>query len=499
MGSAVGSTWLRWLTLAALATVAPRALAAGPLGPNDAPITTSAYRVDLTQGAVLAGTRVLGLAGAYVAIAEGVDGSSQNPAAPAVRLPYSYDSFDYDLGLGITFPSSISGSDFFNTGQRTSLRSDQEDFAFLTVAGHVQTGNWGFGLSLEAQRYRLTRIDDGGTGLQADRVFALFGGARVQLARRFYEGQLVVGVGSRGTGLVIENENPAPGQSGELFSTDGAALELGMLWAPHDQPFRVGAALRSEVLTGEPSSDVANVSNGDRVIGDPTSADAFYLPEKIKLPWDINVGVAIQLGPRPMNPRWHNPNRVLEAYERHVARRARAQQRPAEQPPPEDAASAGEDGALVAELRLEENVEQQRREGEVRSRLKARYEAMRRFYVLVSGSVLVTGPVENGVGVESFLQRRVDRSGEVATFSPRLGVETEVIPHWLKVRGGSYREPTRFRRGAPRLHGTLGFDLKLFPWTVFGLFEDGTQWRVSSALDGARHYFGWGLSLGVWR
>ncbi len=479
--------------------------AAGPLGPNDSPLTTSQYRVDLTQGVVLAGSRVLGMAGAYVAIAEGVDGSSQNPAAPAVRLPYSFDHFDYDLGLGLTFPGAISGTDFYNSGQRTALRSDQTGFAFITVAGHIQDGNWGFGISLDFQRYRLTRIDDASSGLQLDEVFALFGGARIQIARRFFDGQLVVGAGSRGTGLLVQNENPAPGQPAELFNATGAALELGTLWAPHNQRFRVGAAVRSEVLTGEPSSDAANTTNGDRVIGDPTSAEAFYLPEKVTLPWDLNVGVAIQLGPRPLNPRWVDPSRTLEAFERHLAWRDRERERRREyavararlERQDETTAAAAADATNGTEEAMDELALERRRDA-VRRKLRARYEAMRRFYILVSGSVLVTGPVKNGVGVESFLQRRVDRSGEDVTVSPRLGIESEIVPHWLKVRGGGYGEPTRFERGSPRLHGTLGFDLKLFPWTVFGLFEDGTQWRVSSAIDGAKRYFGWGVSAGVW-
>ncbi|MFO0570549.1 MAG: hypothetical protein U0263_33230 [Polyangiaceae bacterium] len=119
----------------------------------------------------------------------------------------------------------------------------------------------------------------------------------------------------------------------------------------------------------------------------------------------------------------------------------------------------------------------------------------------MSSSLLVTGPVKDAVGVESFIERRVQRSGQKATFTPRLGVESEVVPRWLKLRAGSYGEPTRFSsRGArARLHGTVGFEQKLFPWTVFGLFDDGTEWRLSGALDGARRYLSWGVSLGVWR
>ena len=48
--------------------------AAGPIGVDGEAITTSEYTIDLHRGPVLAGTRVVGLAGGYVAIAEGVAG-----------------------------------------------------------------------------------------------------------------------------------------------------------------------------------------------------------------------------------------------------------------------------------------------------------------------------------------------------------------------------------------------------------------------------------------
>ncbi|HEY2405809.1 MAG TPA: hypothetical protein VGI10_07395, partial [Polyangiaceae bacterium] len=93
---------------------------------DGATITTSRYTIDLYQGPVLAGTRVIGLGGAFVAIGEGVDGNSQNPAAPAVRTPESNSHIDYDLGFGLTFPATLKNSDFFNSGRRTNLASTSQ-------------------------------------------------------------------------------------------------------------------------------------------------------------------------------------------------------------------------------------------------------------------------------------------------------------------------------------------------------------------------------------
>lgn len=486
------------LSLATL-TVGGKALAAGPLGPDGTLITTSEYRVDLTQGVVLAGTRVLGLGGAYVAIAEGVDGNSQNAAAPAVRTAYSFDHFDYDLGFGLTFPASIADNDFFNRGDTSQLSRSQKGFVFFNVAANAQFGRWGIGAAIDYQSYELRSTVAQGYGLNAR-----FGGLRLSAAHAFDDGQIIFGIGSRGTGLVVERQEPGSAQGAALFNVEGAALEFGGLWRPNDQPFRIGAAIRSAVLTTQINTDVPKNANGDRVVS--ANGTTLFLPNQVELPGDFNIGVAFQLG-RPFNPRWIDPAESLARLDRFVTyrnrerartRNARIQAAIAKGSSPVAAATA-----VDAEIETEETldgVDFDRAERALRVKLKERYERMQRFYVLVSTSLLVTGPVEEGVGIESFLEGNVQRSGEKTTLSPRLGIESEVVPAWVTLRAGTYGEPTRFSNAnaSPRLHGTGGFDVKLFPWTVFGLFEDGTSWRLSAAVDAAERYFSWGVSLGVW-
>ena len=106
--------------------------------------------------------------------------------------------------------------------------------------------------------------------------------------------------------------------------------------------------------------------------------------------------------------------------------------------------------------------------------------------------------MRDAVGVQSFLQQVTDRSGESAVWTPRLGIEVEPEGGWVQLRAGTYLEPTRFREGATRLHGTFGFDLRLFRWSMFGAFDAQTYWRVGGVIDGAREYLGWGLAVGAW-
>jgi hypothetical protein len=479
------------------------------LGANGSDITTSRYSVDLYQGPVLASTRVIGMGGAYVAIAEGVEGSFYNPAAPAVRLAWSRSHVDYDLGAGMTFPGTLRNSDFFNSGSdRTNLStSSSKEFVFLDAEGHLQIGPWGFGSGVALQQYGLKRDTAPSSTEELDRLRAQIYVVLVQVARATSDGQLVVGVGLRPTGLNVIDVNPAQAQPSTLFSTNGLGYSAGFLWRPTDAIFRVGASFNSAVITRASATSAIDKDNdGNRVLS-PGTVDALYLPERVSLPWELNFGVAAQFGARPFNPRWVGPNELLRPLRRRLewrrVERLRARKRALDA-----ARSAGNTPeALAAELdRLEEEAreddenELDRAKLQVDRELQARFRKLGRWYVLLSTSMRVGGPTVDAVGVESFLQRIVDRSGRRTVVTPHFGIESEVISGWTKVRAGAYGEPTRFDnpRSAPRLHTTLGIEQKILDWQVFGLYESKTAWRIQTAVDFAERYFGFSGSIGVW-
>lgn len=489
--------------LLAAAAWCPGALAALP-GEGE-PIQTNDYSVDLHQGPVLSATRVIGLAGAFVAIADGVEGSAINPAATAARTPYSYGHFDYDLGFGLTFPSALSNTDFWNSGRRTQLpKSRSSGFLFLNLALDLQFGRWGVGLSADLQRYSLLRGEDPALDVQRDRLEAQIAIGHLQLAHAFADGQFLVGVGLRATGMFIEKENTTTIASQGLFSTVGTGVEAGFIWRPTDWQIRLGGAFHDGFTTR------ASPDSRTFVLYEDDPVNRLYLPARVTLPWDVNVGFAAQLGPRPLNPRWIDPSSVLQPMRRYVEwrgheRRRRMAQAELANPPGE---SHGERRRrlrkLRAELRAEEELDERERarvEQDLDRRLRRRYQEQARFFFLVTTSLVVTGTVDDAVGIESMLDRTVQRSGQKVSLSPHLGLETEVVPHWLRLRGGTYLEPSRFDsnpKGA-RLHATFGFDQKLFPWEVFGTFPEKTEWRVSGAVDASRNYLGWGIAVGVWR
>jgi len=477
-----------FLLLSAVGAVARQAAAGGPIGANESQIQTSDYAIDLFQGPVFAGTRVTGLGGAYVAIAEDVDGDLQNPAAPAVRPFFSYSHFDYWLGFGITFPASLSNMDFFNSGAQTSKSTSPDSFLFFTPAVNLQWGEFAVGLNVAMQQYTLP----GPTPEETIRVTVPT--THLQFARGFEHNQIVLGLGARLLSMAVERAQ----SNDALFKSNGTGVELGAVYKPENRPYRLGIAYRAAIQTQSTYRHVFPDENGDITV--PVSGGDAYLPKYASLPWDFNFGFAVQVGPRPMNPPWRSTadaveKQVLEHRLRQLDREERKEEALRQARSPAEAADIKQSfaGEQIADDRRLAAAERAARE-----RTESRLREMNRFYVQLSASMLVTGPVENAVGIESFLTQTVNRSGQKTVYSPRLGVEWGAIPEFMKVRGGTYLEPTRFETSEPRLHATAGLDFKLIKWNVFGLWPDDYIWRLGLGLDASQRYYTWGFTIAGW-
>ena len=473
------------------------------LPPEGQLIVTNNYNLDLYQGPVLSATRVIGLGGAFVAIADGTEGQALNPAATAARVAYSFHHYDYDVGLGVTFPSAIGNSDFWNSGHRTELpKSQSTDFVFFNLALQLQLGRWGFGLSTDFQRYSLLRAVDPAANAQVDRLAARIAIGHLQVAHSFADGQFLLGIGVRTTGLSVAKDNRTSIGGQNLFSSVGTGFESGFIWRPNGWQIRVGGAYRG-------GFDTRAAPKSTFIIYQDDDDNRLYLPNRVSLPWDLDVGFAAQLGARPLNPRWIDPSIALEPMRRYLEWRAHERDRRMRKA--ETTGGTLETARerrhrlhkLRAELRAEEDLddhERSRVEKDLERRLREHYHAQERFYVLVTTSLMVSGSVKNAVGIESMLDRTVQRSGEHLSVSPHVGAETEILPNWLRIRGGSYLEPSRFesnQKGA-RLHATFGFDFNAFAWNVFGAWPPDAAWRISGSVDASRSYLGWGVAIGNW-
>ena len=441
---------------------------AGPLGPEGTPIQTSAYGVDLFQGPVLATTRITGLAGAFTAIAEGTEGIAWNPTAASVRPAFSTTRDDYDLTIGVTLPASVKDTDFDNDG-RSGFAYDR--FVWATFGGMLQHDALGFGVIASFQNYELglpgtVPVVIPGTGEEVTSVIVRMLRFDPVVSYALLHEQVHFGVGLRVASFFgVGATGPNDGEKAErmLMSANTAGVQTGLLWAPRVTSLRVGFTARTPAVPlGKVEGRIPPNAQGDRVVG------TLYLPRRLELPWELEGGFAVQLWKRHFNLRWTNEDKV----------------------PPEEA---------EPHRRTLKNGQREPSWRGARRLLKARHAALPRERVLLSTSVLLSGPVKNAVGWESMLAQTVQRSGERASLTVRAGVEAEVLPTWLVLRGGSYLEPTRFRSAKARVHGTGGFDLRVLESAVFGLYDEGTRFRISGAVDAARDYFGWSIGAGLFR
>jgi len=479
------------LTLACL-LISGHASAGGPIAENGKPITTSEYSLDLFQGPLFAGSRVTSLGGAYVAIAEDVDGDLQNPAAPAVRPFFSYTHFDYWLGFGVTFPADLANMDFFNSGSKTHVPNAPNSFVFFTPAVNLQWGEFAIGLNLAVQNYALSDPVAG----ERRGVTATIPTTHLQIARGFDHNQLVFGVGVRYVSMTVNQ----PDEGGFLFRSAGPGFEFGGVWKPETLPIRLGVAYRTPIVTQASYSDrLLPNSNGDLVLK-RSDGSSIYLPKSVSSPWDLNFGFAVQFGARPLNHRWRTDEELIKRqllerelreldYEQDLQRGLSLARNSMER----SAAKKAYDKRIAAEDRATEIALLN-----VKTQIEKKLTDMNRFYVQVAASMLLSGAVDGSVGVESLVNQTVQRSGQHTVLSPRLGVEVGVLPNFLKLRAGTYLEPTRFDEAKPRMHGTGGLDLKLLVWNVFGLWPDNYMWRLGLGFDGARDYYTWGLTIAGW-
>ena len=453
---------LRFMVLAAVAWPSG-ARGGGPLGARGTPIETSRYTLDLFQGPVLASSRVTAMGGAYAGLAEGAEGIPFNAASASQRHPYSTTRADYELNGGITFPGSVSNTDFDNNGH---VGFGYANFVFATVGGLLQYDDFGVGGNVSLQNYSLgtpRQFDLGSTDVKSltVRIFKV----DTVASYGFFHGQLHLGGGIRGA---VFNAVDTSAGDRLLLGTYGVGAQGGALWRPRDLPLRLGATVRSPVIG---SIDAApnvtrNPENGDRTVGH------FYLPTGVDLPWEAEWGVAVQIGARPLNIPWIDEDDYRDPE---VEETRRMQPGSRHEPP-----------------RLEP------RSASARRILRQKARELPRQKLLMSFAMLVTGPTPGAVGVESMLSQIVERSGVKTSVTIRGGGEVEAVPGHLQLRGGTYMEPTRFADSSPRAHATAGFELRVVDWSLFGIYPDDNAFRISGAVDVSREYFGWSLGIGSW-
>lgn len=426
-----------------------------------------------------------------------MEGVYNNAAAPAVREAHSVNWFEWVPTAGIALPGVYSGTDFNNRGD---TRAPTDDFLYLQGGAWAQFGSLGLTATADLLRYDVSSgaPNTPSIGLSLTRF-------HVVAAYSFLNNQLCVGAGVR---AVYVNINERDGPNGAVIEMLGAAPQVGVIVKPNDVPWRVGATARAAVEAG--------LFDVDGAIDEPTPgggtarrAGSFFLPDRIRQPWELEAGVAYQLGPRPLNPAWIDPREHEDQLERKIEQ-ARAARRNLQEGEIAALPVRTPEDRIARELRISRirAEEEEAREAEdaalrdqrlrLKEERKARYSNWPREHVLLLASLLLTGPsVGSTVALEGFIDQRRDFVGKRVAFAPRFAVESEAVPNLLKFRAGVYLEPSRFSTGRSRQHLTFGADVRLFAWNVFGLLSDHV-WRLSTFVDIAPRYQNFGFAIGAW-
>jgi hypothetical protein len=382
-------------------------VAAGPkahaqaAGPQFPAVTNRDFRIDLFEQPAIGSPRLIAMAGAIDSVAEGAAGLFTNAASAAVRPETKADKFAWNIYVNSYVPAN--GQDSNNNGQPvTSIHR-----SLLGAAGLLlQYGPWGLSLDAGYTSHEIAPEAGGGLGVRS--IIA-----HITLARAFFDETLVIGLGARAGALNIFTLDT----SDTLFTRGGVSADLGGVWKPRDQDFRVALSFGLPVYTG-----------GISYACDPSNCAGYILPADAIVPWDSTLGVAWRFGPTYWN--------------HHV------------------------DGAFRDE---------------------------RSITIALEGSLI--GPVSNGYGMEAFAAKQLQPSGRELSFTPRLGIESEVIPGWLRLRAGTYYEDSRFEGVSARPHATGGAEGHIFSFHL-----GGTEHRVSLsvAADAAPRYHNVGFSAGFW-
>ncbi|MGQ0507457.1 MAG: hypothetical protein ACT4TC_19295 [Myxococcaceae bacterium] len=200
-------------------------------------------RLYLDSGALVGSSRLIGLGGAYVGIAEGADGLASNFASLAQKSPTRTDGWDFDATFSLLFGAAFGSRDLDNDGQRDSARSGQELMAGLSL----QIGRVGLGVYFRssAASFCLAAPCDDATVVEVHRIQS-----GLAAAVAVWKDQLLFGLGFLTTSAQFTT---GPDQR---FYT-GGTLEADALFRPLGQRYRIGLSVKPSTV-GTPQGGAGN-------------------------------------------------------------------------------------------------------------------------------------------------------------------------------------------------------------------------------------------------
>ncbi len=454
------------LALAALAAPAARAQPAPELRPE---------RLYLNPTTLLGSSRQVAMGGAYVGIAEGAAGFTSNLSALAHRQP-TLDT-DWDLGSTLSWLNLVGNRkrrDVDNDGV-----ADDSDGSGLVLGGvTLQYKTFGIGAftRVRTQSYAAVEGAAGGPSIDVTQQQTAFAGAV-----SFGDDDFMLGFGLYGAQATFNYLD-------EEWFYGGTGVALDFLFRPRGRPYRIGIAVRPEVEGNWRREGPQNSFVAGR-----------QLFRGVVSPGVLSVGASWRLGQGRENYNSLSPAAVRQAYEdaerrERQAHKARARAAALPLPPPVDASQPpppeAPPPAPTAEAAPPPPAPKPRPPLFFFGR-KERVEPPGR--LLISAQLDLIGSASNAVSLGTFTAQQTEPTfvGGNSLVQPRVGVEHETLPGWLRTRLGTFIEPSPFPGRTARAHLTGGVELYLFHF-----WDD---WSLNASFDVASRYKDLGLSVGVWR
>jgi hypothetical protein len=397
-------------TLVLLSLAAVLLLPASVLAQEEPPPEPRPERLHVNSGVLMGSTRMVAMGGAYTGIAEGTAGFASNLATLAHRSP----QLDRDWDVGVTLSwldvplGSRRGQDLDNDGLPDEApRSFQYLFGLLLQYKHFGLGTF---LRSRTVSYCATEACLADDYIQVAVTHSALAGALA-----FGQDEFIVSLGIYSAQATLLHEENGEEQD---WRYGGTGLSLDVLFRPRGRPYRVGIAVRPQVVGGwQRKEGQAPILAGRAIYAGVVS------------PAVLSMGASYRFGEGA-----ERYNRLSPAARRQLL---------ADGVPniPEEEAPDAPVGRL-----------------------------------LVSGQLDFISSAEGAVALRSVTAfGEPEAVARTVLLQPRLGAEHDTWPGRVRTRLGVFVEPSSFEGQVPRPHLTGGFEVFLFryweDWSFSASFD----------------------------
>ncbi len=403
-------------------------------------------RLLLSDGTLRGSPRLMGLAGAFVGIAEGAEGITRNPASAAYRDPH-YEDFNVDFGgtMHFLFPGSAKEQDWNNDGRPDQVEGPLgflgSQVLYTTVS--LQYKSFALAAGLDTQNFITKFAHPGFETFYNLNLMHVSVSASVALWRD----QLLFGMGINTTHALLFHLRQAAGMPLPAFDESmgyhGWGVEFGGLWRPEGDNYRVGFSFRPKVQAYS-AGPVPMKFGGDKT--DPADDTFLVPPRQVVTPARLSLGASFAFGEGGRDYNIGGPSGWVETGE------------------------TEEDGTPKYSFSMTK--------------------------WLLTAQLDIFFPVDAAISPAAFLdqsQTQYEIAGDQAQFLLRLASEKEVIEDRLRLRLGTYFEPPITPQGLKvRPHICFGGEVKLFEIGSFRL-------AFGLSFDFAHRYNNLSIALMAWK